>query len=172
MRKKGNVRKQVLYDWMIFQTKDAEFSEAFTGTYSHKVEQKRQKLGEIEHGNNQLERVYAESEQEIEKCTEERAHAGQKKAEASEGLDELKSKLHGQAADITDALLKAIHKQLASGKPAWGDVVEHFAGILKNIEDATPKHVLNLIKDHKKLQVKLEKRVKLAQEHPNLVRHT
>jgi len=73
MKKKGNVRKQVLYDWMIFQTKDAEFSEAFTGTYSHKVEQKRQKLGEIEHGNDQLERVYAESEQEIEKCTEERA---------------------------------------------------------------------------------------------------
>jgi len=78
---------------MIFQTKDSEFSEDFTGTYSHKVEQKRAKLEEIEHDNNKLQRIYAESEQEIEKLAEERASVEKKKAEASEGLDELKTRL-------------------------------------------------------------------------------
>lgn len=77
------------------------------------MEQKREKLGEIEQTTNLLERHDAESGQQIEKWTEERACAEKKKAEASEGLDELKTKLHGLAAAFTDDLLKAINKQLA-----------------------------------------------------------
>ena len=50
--KKGNDRKTALYDQMIFQTQDSEFSDRFVGLYHVKVDEKRDKLFEIEHGTN------------------------------------------------------------------------------------------------------------------------
>lgn len=68
MQKKGNERKQAIYDWMIFQTKDAEFSEIFVGKFEDKVEEKRQKLQEIDDGVNKFSKIFEEAEQDLEKC--------------------------------------------------------------------------------------------------------
>ena len=53
---------------MIFQTKDAEFSEIFVGKYEDKVEEKRQKLQEIDDGVNKFSKIFEEAEQDLEKC--------------------------------------------------------------------------------------------------------
>jgi galactokinase/mevalonate kinase-like predicted kinase len=68
--------------------------------------------------------------------------------------------------------LKAISKQLGSGKPSWGDIVEHFTGIIKNIEEVNPKQVQALLKDHKILSAKLEKLASFAKERTHRLKHT
>jgi hypothetical protein len=57
-------------------------------------------------------------------------------AEASEGLDELKAKLPVFAAKITPTLLQAMNKQLAQTTPKWLPVVQHFVGLLRNVQVA------------------------------------
>lgn len=83
-------------------------------------------------------------------------------AEASEGLDGLKERLPDLAALITPTLLKAMNKQLLVRQPKWLPVVEHFVGLIRNVQQANPKDVQLYLSDHKKLIIKLNKQVNNA----------
>lgn len=47
-------------------------------------------------------------------------------------------------------------------RPNWLPVVEHFVGLLRNVQQANPKDVQIYLADHKKLVLKLNKQVNNA----------
>lgn len=65
-----------------------------------------------------------------------------------------------------------MNKELTTGAPTWLPIIEHFVGIVRNLEEVTPKDVQATLKDAKKLVAKMNKLANTDVENENRLNWT